>query len=250
MGVTTGLDGRIYVLGGLATSPNETETKGARGLSTVFIYDPRTQRWSQGTPMPEGSYGLAAVTGKDGRIYAIGGASYCYDSCNTIQAVRAFTPQTNTWTTLAPLPAWRILPAAAVGTDGRIYVFGGDSLPRGWFEVYDPGKNRWTKVTGLPHVRSGGFAASAAQDGHIYLVGGCLVTHVTQSGYNNYCGDPSPVDAYDPRTNAWTSVGVTMNQRQALAAATGPDGLVYAVGGQGYGNGKLLEVIRPALRGH
>jgi N-acetylneuraminic acid mutarotase len=160
--------------------------------------------------------------------------------------VRAFNPQTNTWTTLAPLHVGRVLPAAAVGPDGRIYVFGGDPDPRKHTsEVYDPGTNRWTKIVGVPHKRAEGFAAATAGDGRIDLIGGCEVTPGQAVGtFYEYCGAPSPVDAYDPRTNRWTKIGVTLNARQALAATTGPDGRVYAVGGGGYGNGKLLEVIR------
>jgi N-acetylneuraminic acid mutarotase len=279
MGVTTGPDGRIYVLGGVASSWTDfSASNQVVGLRSVEVYDPTTHAWSKGKPMPDGRYALAAVTGTDGRIYTIGGAMECFGgsgfdrtidrigreaqptqhlmqvpgppaqtpsgNCEGMQTVRAFDPRTNTWTTLAPLHVGRILPAAAVGSDGRIYVFGGDSSPASSFEVYDPTQNRWTEPQRLPHKRINGFAAATAGDGRIEIIGGCKVTHLTQSGFSFYCGDPNPVDAYDPRTNTWTKLGLTLNARQALAAATGPDGQVYAVGGTGYGNGKLLEVIR------
>ncbi|HEX8919534.1 MAG TPA: kelch repeat-containing protein [Chloroflexota bacterium] len=279
MGVATGPDGRIYVLGGVASVWGQVDASGysnTAGLRTVFIYNPRTRHWTMGKPMPDGRYGLAAVTGKDGRIYTIGGATYCHGDdlvaarimsqarparrplqtlggCWT-RTVRAFNPQTNSWTTLAPLHVGRFLPTAAVGLDGLVYVFGGDSIPRPSFEAYDPGSNRWTKIAGLAHVRSAGFAA-AARGGRIDLIGGCLVTDVTQTGFGIYCGDPSPVDTYDPRTSSWQTIGVTLNARQGLAATTGPDGRVYAIGGgpmpgpQGPGDGKVLEVIRPDRQG-
>jgi len=268
MGVTTGPDGRIYVLGGIATlrmpNPNSNEID---GLHSVEIYDPGTRRWSTGKPMPDGRFGLAAVTGRDGRIYTIGGGTMCFGDaltaarimpqlrparhplqtpsgdCNGEQSVRAFNPRTNTWTTLAPLPAGRLYPTAAVGADGRIYVFGGESPPSKSFAVYDPAKNLWTSAAGLPRIRVSGLVAAAGGDGRIDLIGGCLVEHLTRTGFYGYCGSPSVVDAYDPRTNKWTKIGVTFNARQALAATTGPDGRVYAVGGQGAGNGKLLEEI-------
>jgi N-acetylneuraminic acid mutarotase len=247
MGVTTGPDGRIYVLGGVAAQPQPDVTSVA-GLSTVFIYDPGTRRWSRGKPMPDGRYNLAAVTGKDGRIYTIGGATICYDLCAGTGTVRAFNPRTNTWTTLAPLPVSCLPPAAAVAPDGRIYVFG-CAPPSDSFLVYDPTRNRWTKVAGMPHRRFSGFAAATAGDGRIVLAGGCLITSATQSGFNGYCGSPSPVDAYDPRTNRWQTIGLTLNARRWPAATTGPDGRVYVVGGSGDGNGKLLEVIRSGRSG-
>jgi N-acetylneuraminic acid mutarotase len=282
MGVATGQDGRIYVLGGVATGWDQYDTNGysnITGLRTVFIYNPKTHRWSQGTPMPDGRYALAAVTGEDGRIYTIGGARFCHGDdalatrimlqvrlarhpaqvmpgpppqvpggmCEATDTVHAFNPRTNTWATLAPLPVGGVLPVAAVAHDGRIDVFCcSDSgfPPRSLLEVYDPTTNHWTEFGSLPHVRIFGFAAATSQDGRIDLIGGCLVTNVTQTGFAPYCGDPSPVDAYDPQTNEWRSLGVTLDARQALAATTGPDGHVYAIGGAGYGNGKLLEVIR------
>jgi hypothetical protein len=57
------------------------------------------------------------------------------------------------------------------------------------------------------------------------------------------------VDAYDPRTNRWQTIGLTLNARRWPAATTGPDGRVYVVGGSGDGNGKLLEVIRSGRSG-
>lgn len=242
MGVTMGPDGRIYVLGGVATSPDQSENGGVPGLRTVFIYTPRTHCWSPGKPMPDGRYDLAAVTGKDGRIYTIGGATICHDVCEGTQTVRAFNPRTNSWATLAPLPGECLPPKAAVAPNGRIDVFGCDPT-RPVLEVYDPMRNRWTEVAGVPQLRTG-FAVAPAGDGHIDLIGGCLVYPLSQNSFNAYCGDPNPVDAYDPGTSTWTSLGVTLNARQALAATTGPDGRVYAIGGWGDGNGKLVEVVK------
>ena len=37
--------------------------------------------------------------------------------------------------------------------------------------------------------------------------------------------------AYDPRTNTWSTLASMSTPRGSLAAATGPDGRIYAVGG-------------------
>jgi hypothetical protein len=100
-------------------------------------------------------------------------------------------------------------------------------------------------MTGMPHVRVFGFAAATARDGQIDLIGGCLLTEVSPTGFNSSCLPPNPVDTYDPRTNSWKTIGSTLNARQELAATTGPDGQVYAAGGIGEpGSDTLLEVIR------
>jgi hypothetical protein len=134
-----------------------------------------------------------------------------------------------------------------VGTDGRIFVFGGDTLtgpPSARFEIYDPRKNRWSWGPEAPHLRTGSFAAATAATGHVDLIGGCLVRDVSAGGYSATCMPPSPVDSYDPRSNRWTTLGMTLNVRQGLAAVAGSDGRVYAVGGAGDGNGRMLEVVK------
>jgi N-acetylneuraminic acid mutarotase len=271
MGVARGPDGRIYVLGGVAIPWDQGfNSSGIAGVSTVFIYNPTTLRWSKGKPMPDGRYAMAAVTSTDGRIYTIGGATHCYPDdallhrvvplarslvrpmlqpggrCEGTQTVRRFDPRTGIWKALASLRIGRVMPAAAVGLDGRIYVFGGDGLtgpPDPRFEIYDPRSNRWSWGPKAPHVRANAFAAATAADGRIDLIGGCLLREVHMGGYSATCAPPSPVDAYTPSSNTWTTLGLTLNARLSLAATTGPDGRVYAVGGVGDGNGRLLEVL-------
>ena len=68
---TVGSDGRIYVLGG----SREPVVGAVNGDRTVEIFDPATNVWSAGPRLPAPRVGLAAATGADGRIYAIGGAT-------------------------------------------------------------------------------------------------------------------------------------------------------------------------------
>src|SRR5207302_4087591 len=78
--------------------------------------------WSTVASMPTARAALAAVTGADGRIYAIGGFSATRGFVNTVEA---YTPSTNSWSTVAPMPTPRALLAATTGPDGRIYAIGG-----------------------------------------------------------------------------------------------------------------------------
>ena len=41
----------------------------------------------------------------------------------------------------------------------------------------------------------------------------------------------SEVDAYNPTTNTWTQVASLPTDRRELAATTGIDGTIYAIGG-------------------
>jgi N-acetylneuraminic acid mutarotase len=264
LAAATGRDGRIFVLGG--TAGEGTATNPPESLASVAIFDPKTHRWSAGTPLPDGRSQLAAVTGTDGRIYAIGGLSneravtVCEPvgtapsgsvppgqaPCSGPNTAVAYNPKTGTWTHLADLHAERLGAAAAAGRDGRIYVFGGSDRQTGLFltsaEVYDPRTNRWSPIAPMPHVRQMGFAAATAKDGRIYLIGGC----VGPPG-NHGCttAPPSPVDVYDPAHNTWKTIGSTVYSSAGAATATGPDGRIYVAGGVGDGNGHLLQVLSP-----
>ena len=115
---TVGINGLIYVMGGYING-----SEGA--ISEVDAYNPATNSWTVMPSLPAARGGLAAVTGPDGLIYAIGGRFGYSDSCYSSE-VDTYSSTTNTWSTLASLPTTRELPGAAVGTDGRIYVVGGN----------------------------------------------------------------------------------------------------------------------------
>jgi hypothetical protein len=166
--------------------------------------------------MPTARDFLAAATGPDGTIYAIGG-----NSGSPLDTVDAYDPTTNTWTTLASMPTARYELAAVTGPDGRIYAIGGfnGSSFVNTVEAYDPSTNTWTTVASMPTARFG-VAAATGPDGTIYAVGGA-----------NNSGILSTVEAYDLSTNTWTSAPSMPTARYGLAAATGPDGRIYAIGG-------------------
>ena len=87
---TFGADGRLYVfggyghLGGVRQRPGETDesyearekemAKFDRALTSVEVYDPKTNTWSDRAPMPSGRYAMGAALGADGRIHVVGGA--------------------------------------------------------------------------------------------------------------------------------------------------------------------------------
>jgi N-acetylneuraminic acid mutarotase len=126
---TTGPDGRIYVLGGVLLRFHSSQVHAAV-TNAVEIYDPRINHWSLGAPMPTARAGLAAVTGTDGYIYAIGGTSSAIDWDATLRAlsvVERYSPTTNRWMKVASIPIARYLLAAVMAPDGKIYAIGGTS---------------------------------------------------------------------------------------------------------------------------
>jgi N-acetylneuraminic acid mutarotase len=221
LATTTGLNGRIYAIGGFG------------GQNAVEAFNPASNTWTSLAPLPTGRYELAAVTSLDGRIYAIGGTNGA-----AVNAMEVYNPTTNTWATLPPIPTARAWPAAAVGADGRIYVIGGfdsSNTALGTVEAYDPATNTWSTLAGLPTAR-GGMGAVTGPDGLIYVVGGATTSFATNL---------STVEVYDPVTNAWTTAASMPTARSGLAATLGADGRIYALGGFNGGYLSTVEVYDP-----
>ena len=219
-GAATGPDGRVYAIGGIVPG---SKPQGAPS-NAVEAYDPTAGTWATLPTMPTARGDLAVATGPDGRIYAIGGylpPPQNYD----VNTVEAYDPIAGSWSTVAPMPTPRDGLAAVTGSDGRIYAIGGES--NGSFvktvEAYDTTANTWSTVASLP-VATWRLAAAAAPDGKIYAMGGDMVVGTTPTFLNT-------AEAYSPTTNNWTSIAPMSSARFGLAAATGPDGHIYAIGG-------------------
>ena len=109
--------GRIYAIAG--------QTGHDAGLTTrrtVQVFDPATNVWSSGSDMPAARSHIASATFVMGdRILVMGG-----ESANEVQAAQcyAYTPATDTWVTLTPLPTPRFSGVADV-IDGRVYFTSG-----------------------------------------------------------------------------------------------------------------------------
>jgi N-acetylneuraminic acid mutarotase len=175
--------------------------------------------WQTLAAMPVPECGLAAATDLLGRVYAIGGGCFG-DNSNLVQR---YTPWTNRWTIMAPLPTPRRFLVAARGGDGRIYAIGGvDTQYSGRVDIYSPWANRWVSGPTMPTPRSN--SAVAVVNGRIYVIGGC-------------CDEPSnlpftTVEVFDPFVQTWSTAAPLPEPLAFLGAATGRDGLIYAVGGR------------------
>jgi hypothetical protein len=220
LAAATGLDGRIYALGGDVDSTSSNGKAFLTAVSTVEAFDPVSNTWAAVASLPAARSALAAATVPGGHIYAIGGFDVAF---NTVSTVEEYDPARNAWTPAASMPTPREFLAAVTGRDGRIYAIGGlDAAFNvvGTVEAYDPASNTWTTVAGLPTARYG-LAAAVGPDGRIDAIGGF-----------DAAGDAvNTVEAYDPASNTWTAVADLPTPNGLLAAALGSDGLIYALGG-------------------
>jgi hypothetical protein len=156
-------------------------------------------------------------------VYAIGGYVPNCD-CYTNE-VDAYSPTSNSWTTVAPMPTPRSAAAAATGSDGKIYVFGGyndvSSTTIDTVEFYTPSSNSWTTGAPMPTPRDH-MTAVTASSGSIYVIG----------GYDDHTGRLlNTVEKYNPGANSWTTKTSMPTARAHLAGARGSDGRIYAIGG-------------------
>jgi hypothetical protein len=138
---------------------------------------PGSNSWTSGAPLSDARSGVAASTGLDGRIYAIGGIS----SGTLTGAVEVYNATVGSWSDLPSLPTPRQLLGAATGADGRSYAIGGadaqgNSLAT--VEIYDPATSTWSTGPSLNSTRQGlGAATSPEPDAGsaatIYAFAGC-----------------------------------------------------------------------------
>ncbi|WP_022826311.1 kelch repeat-containing protein [Hymenobacter norwichensis] len=146
-------------------------------------------------------------------------------------SLEIYDAATDTWRTGAPLPRVTRGQAAAAGTDGRIYSFGGAIGLR--FAVisnsyqYTPSTDSWREVERMP---IGQWLAEAAtgNDGRIYVFG-------------------SYTQIYSPATNTWDVLGGMPTSRYGQVVIKDSNGLMHTIGGT---NGTVAlathEVFNPA----
>lgn len=206
------LEGKLYVVGG------GTEGWSGPHLETVEVYDPVTDSWSLGTPLPpgEGKYDPSVET-VDGKLYVIQG----YPG---YRGIWEYDPETD---------AWRYASNAYLGgygfdsfrvhgvIDGKIYV-----VNTMWGNVYlvDPVTGQW----GVINDRY--FYARKGQGGvigkKIYVAGGTkFESHI----YGPIIAT-ADVDVYDTETDTWTTAAPMLVPRADAEAAV-IDGKLYVIGG-------------------
>lgn len=203
---------RPYVVGGFTKSLLSVW----KPVASVYQYDPKTDTWTERTPMPT-PRGALAVAEVGGKLLAIGG----YDGEGNSAKVEEYDPSSNSWKARAPLPTPRDhLAAAWVGT--RAYAIGG-RLNRDYAqnlsvtEAYDPETDRWGRVADLPTARSG--ITAGALDGVIYVLGG----EAPQGTF-------STNEAYRPDHDRWQTMASMPTARHGLGSAV-VDGRLYVISG-------------------
>ena len=223
--------GKVYVAGGLTGPAPGSRSLGI--LDRTGVYDPRTDRWSEGPRLPQPIHHpvLAAV---GGRVFAIGGFRAVAEGQWSGQR-EVLALDGDRWMSAGALPAPQS-ESVALEQGGRIHLLTGrtpgGSANANWQDqadtdahrIFDPTSGRWTGARPAPAPRNS--AAGAVIGGMLYLVGGRTVAG----------GNMDRLDRYDPRTDAWESLAPLPQASGGLAAAA-LDGRLYAFGGEYFGPG-------------
>src|SRR5437899_396647 len=179
--------------------------------------------WRELTRMPSMRQELSTAV-LDGKIFVIAGFDSSGTSTNTVEV---YDPETDTWTSAAPLPIATNHNAAAVAA-GKLYAFGGTSN-RAF--VYHPDQNAWSDVAPTNYMHADTPAVAVIND-LIYVAGG--------SG-----GVGNETEVYDPAKDTW-NILAPMNVPRNHTAGGAISGKFYVVGGRpGVLAASFLEVYDP-----
>jgi Kelch motif/Dockerin type I domain len=208
--------GLVYVIGGQQNAARKS----------VEMYDPATDRWSEGPDLPVGRHHVQPVT-VDGKIYVIGGlVEFPGPSLDDVLVLDPAQPSLG-WTIRKPMPTPRGAHGCAAW-DTKIYCAGGLSSTANdhaidVLEAYDTITDEWTTLAPMPRVRDH-FRAEII-DGKFYAVSGRDTTITATFSF---------ADVYDIAADRWSSVAAMPTARGGYASAV-LEGRLLIIGGEGDG---------------
>ena len=181
---------------------------GCYAASTVVeCYDARHGTWSAHAPLQVARRDAAAIN-HDGDVYVLGGKvgfEYLYEDTteyvSSVELLEQYSEK-DEWRQVAPLSIPRAC-AAAASMDGSIYCLGGEVLlGQEWsaesgsvrltssVERYDPANGRWEWAPPMQRVRT--EAAAVVLSGHLYVIGGFVISHAQESSVRHDARDGYP----------------------------------------------------------
>jgi hypothetical protein len=215
------LDGRVLVAGG---------RDGNASLASAEVYDPATRTWSLTGSMTTPRDWLSMVRLADGRVLAAGGLDVNVLPANAaLQSAEVYDPATGKWTSTGDMSAKRWGFALVALPDGRALAAGGANAnsecqfsPTS--EVFDAGTGIWTPTGDMKVHR--GFARAILVGGRVLFFGG----EIAAAG--SLCAvTTASVEAFDPATGTFSTLGSLLDDGTLQAVAPLPDGRILVAGG-------------------
>jgi hypothetical protein len=221
-------DGRVLVSGGLDATNNT--------LSSVEIYDPVTDTWTDGPSIPKRGAHIQHTL-NDGRILvAAGYTDYVNFRDTGVVSTYLFNPGLGLWIEVGSLNTAKPLSASVLCGDGKVLILGDSGTESGKAEVFDPATESWTVTAPMNVLRRGGVLVTM-MDGKVMAAGGI--------GGQTILGT---AEIYDPSTGEWSTVAPMNVGRAFMAGSLLKDGRILVSGGSTDGFDVLTsnEIYDPA----
>ncbi|MBM3812277.1 MAG: hypothetical protein FJW20_11670 [Acidimicrobiia bacterium] len=203
------IGGKIYALCGLIQG---------RSVNNLFLYDPRTDEWTEGAPAPvAGGLDHCNVAAAGGKLYLLGGIRI--GSSFIDGGTYEYDPAANRWQTVGRMNVPRGASGVAAIGD-KIYVAGGlaASGSVAAFEVFDTQTRQWAQLPNMPTARD--HLTAQAIGGKFYALLGRAGREFTVN------------EEYDPAANAWRTRAPAPTARGGLGSGL-IGGRIQVVGGEG-----------------
>ncbi|CAN0559520.1 unnamed protein product, partial [Ectocarpus sp. 12 AP-2014] len=226
-GQSATVNGKLYTMSGL----NEK----FKVVEATEIYDPSTNAWSFGEPMPLSVThgGMAAVNDE---VCIIGGFAGNHPGVAT-DRVQIYNTLTDTWREGPKLPGRRGSGAAAFN-QGKVHFFGGllpdrdtDVGEHYFYDLFNETAG-WQSAAPLPNPRN--HLGGTSNNGLVYAVGG-------QFGHDKGATNQKLVHAYDPKMDSWTRLQDLPTNRSHFEVGTISHNEKVIIAGGNKGADDILE---------
>jgi N-acetylneuraminic acid mutarotase len=220
------LNGKIYVVGAFNGGyPGEDP------ISHVYIYHPKSDKWTRGAKIPEHRRrGSAGAVAHNGKIYVVGGIQDGHRK-GQVRWFDVFDPQTGEWQTLPNAPRCRDHFQAVI-IDNKLYAAGGRrtaqatgqtfnlTIPE--VDVYDFETKQWKPLpprSDLPTERAGTTSVAVGQ--HLIVIGGESAAQPQAH---------AEVEAMHTDTGHWRSLAELNQGRHGMQAVVHANRIYVAAG--------------------
>lgn len=162
------LAGRLHVAGGW-----NANNSASASLTRHDVFDPSLGTWLSAAPLATARNAAGGAV-LDGKFYVVGGRSPGIRRADQqpLASVEVYTPGTDRWDPLAPLPTARGS-LAVVALAGRVYALGGEDAAgtvSNAVERLDVASGTWSALPAMPYRSHGLGAVVVGSD--IYVLGG------------------------------------------------------------------------------
>ena len=248
-GLTTGVDGSIYVSGETG-GPLDGQTNDGRNAVFIAKFNPDgTKEWTQLLGSSDSINAGGLTTGADGSMYLAGTTSGSMDGQANSGDLDAFVTKFSPggekeWTRLLGSSSRENAYGITTGADGALYVCGytegsgsldGQTLV-GWTDAFiakfsPEGNKEWTRLLHEGTTRSdtaGAYGIKAGADGSIYISG--FIARPLDGEINIQNQDGFIAKFNPDGTKEWTQVIGTRESDLAVGMTMGADGSIYLSG--------------------